>query len=299
MRLSTSTCIYDRVLWQQKVHFNAHETIERCVRTGYTILDMDYSIYSGEGLPFDRDDWQQWIADLNELSLRLGVQYPQAHAHFYNPIGLSPEQTAYNEEQVRRTIVASGMMQARNVVMHPLTVLDGTWYSHRKSLAQNREYFLRHGELARSLGLTIAIENMIENKTIRRYCSSTEELLELIDALNDPMFGICWDFGHANLSNVNQCEALKAIAPHLTALHVNDNRGEKDDHLAPYFGNMTTWESIMRTLGEINYRGDFTFEIHRFTNGLPEAMHDEAVRFTHTLGEYLLSLVPGTKLTAF
>jgi L-ribulose-5-phosphate 3-epimerase len=124
---------------------------------------------------------------------------------------------------------------------------------------------------------------------VRRYASSTEELLELLAVLNDPVFGICWDFGHANLAGIDQCGALRAIGKNLKALHVNDNKGEHDDHTAPYFGTIV-WEPIMKTLKEIGYEGEFTYEAHNFACVLPDGIHDPALRFTYELGMYLLSL---------
>lgn len=36
----------------------------------------------------------------------------------------------------------------------------------------------------------------------------------------------------------------------LKVLHINDNRGEWDDHIVPYFGTIE-WVPIMKTLEEI------------------------------------------------
>ena len=69
------------------------------------------------------------------------------------------------------------------------------------------------------------------------------------------------------------------IGKRLRALHINDNRGEKDDHLLPYLGYVE-WEPVLRALKEIGYAGDFTYEIHNFTSGFHPEMHHEAMEFS-------------------
>ncbi|MDX9934876.1 MAG: hypothetical protein RBS30_07740, partial [Sphaerochaetaceae bacterium] len=60
-------------------------------------------------------------------------------------------------------------------------------------------------------------------------------------------------------------------------------------HLAPYWGTIE-WEPIMAMLKTMGYRGDFTLEIHKFLNGLPDALHDRVASLTHDIATYLLSL---------
>lgn len=175
--------------------------------------------------------------------------------------------------------------------IHPGNVRDDVWYSYEKSLAANLKAYKKYAELAAKHNVGIALENLFEGKSGRRYVTSTDELLELYEMLNDPTrFGICWDTGHAHLSDINQSAALRKIGrKRLKALHIADNRGEWDDHIAPYAGTIE-WEPIMKTLKEIDYSGDFTFEIHNFTNGLPHGLHEQAIRFSHELGTFMLEL---------
>jgi L-ribulose-5-phosphate 3-epimerase len=289
MRLSTSTCINERVLWGKDIFYTCEQSIKACAKAGYRVLDMNFASYSRGSLPLTQPDWEDWIKAQKELSDLYGIEYSQAHAHFYEWENVFGGNEAWHEELIRRSIIGAGIMDAKWLVIHPVSFADETWYSHQKSLMQNVVVFQKYAELAAANNVKIAIENMIESKTARRYASSTEELLELLEVLHDPIFGICWDFGHAHISGINQCAALRAIGAHLKALHVADNRGEKDDHLAPYFGTIN-WEAIMKTLQEIGYKGDFTFEIHNFTNGLPDGLHEPALRFTYELGMYLLNL---------
>ncbi|NMB47055.1 MAG: sugar phosphate isomerase/epimerase [Firmicutes bacterium] len=289
MRLSTSTCIHEKILWGEEVYYTCEESITACVKAGYEILDMNFATYSRGSLPMTQPDWTDWVKRQKELADSHDVKFSQAHAHFYDWRRVPEGEKDWNEELITRSIIGAGLVGAQWLVIHPGSVDDGIWYSHRKSLRENIEAFQRYADLAAKHDVNIAIENMIESRESRSYASSTEELLELLDILDDPIFGICWDFGHAHIAGIDQCEALRAIGQHLKALHVADNRGEKDDHIAPYFGTIV-WEPILRTLKEIEYTGDFTYEIHNFTNGLPNGMHDQAIRFTYELGMFMLDL---------
>jgi len=124
--------------------------------------------------------------------------------------------------------------------------------------------------------------------TTNRYGTTPEELIELVDKLGNDKFGVCWDFGHANLSGMNQCASLEKLGSRLIALHVDDNRGFIDEHLVPYIG-FVQWEPIMHMLEKIHYKGDFTYEIHNFTSGLPDALQQAAIDFSFKVGMYLLS----------
>ena len=65
--------------------------------------------------------------------------------------------------------------------------------------------------------------------------------------------------------------------------------GVKYDHVLPFDG-YTDWNAFMKLLKEIKYGGDFTYEIHRYTSQLPDAMVPAALRYSVEMGNYLLSL---------
>ena len=57
-----------------------------------------------------------------------------------------------------------------------------------------------------------------------------------------------------------QDEALRMLGSHVKALHIQDNTGEKDSHLAPFLGTLNL-DSVMCGLKDIGYDGYFTFEV--------------------------------------
>jgi len=290
MRVSTSTCIHERALWSSELVYTCRDSIETCANAGYRVLDMNFASYSRGTLPMTQPNWEHWVNEIKEHAENLGVEWMQGHAHFYRWTKASPEEKVWHEELIRRSIIGAGILGVKWLVIHPGTVYDETWYSREKSLQANLEAYQRYAELASRYGVGIAIENMFEGQGYRRFGVSADDLLELYERLNDPKtFGICWDTGHAHIQKINQYQALRKIGRRLTALHIADNKGEKDDHVAPYFGTIE-WEPIMRALKEIEYQGDFTFEIHNFTAGLAPGLHEKVVRFSCELGEFMLTL---------
>ena len=54
-------------------------------------------------------------------------------------------------------------------------------------------------------------------------------------------------------------EQLAILGSHVKAIHVQDNLGDDDFHLAPFFGT-TNFDSVMKGLKDIDFKGYFTFE---------------------------------------
>lgn len=139
----------------------------------------------------------------------------------------------------------------------------------------------------------IAIENLWDFNIApkRRYTTTAEELVDLVDSLHKDFenVGICWDVEHADIMQQAQGPALRMIGSRLKATHISDNVGVKYDHVLPFDG-YTDWNAFMKLLKEIKYGGDFTYEIHRYTSQLPDAMVPAALRYSVEMGNYLLSL---------
>lgn len=291
MRVSTSTNQHYSFVGDQGKPHSAEESVRELAKAGFTVLDFNFDAFSVNKLWLNDPDWEDRVRRVKDYSDALGIEWSQSHAFFYGWDGDRCGSHERGRELIRRSIAGAGILGCRTITVHPFQVTDGIWYSHKLSLENNLAEMRRYGEWASAAGLKVAIENMIEyHDKPRRYCSSSEELIELIDALgDDSLYGATLDTGHANITGINQAEAIKALGKRLVALHVNDNRGLKDDHLAPFYGTID-WPSVMGALKAIDYRGDFTFEIHRHTDCLPAGLHENLFKFTHDLGEYLVGL---------
>lgn len=290
MRLSTSTNIMDRYGKIQN-SITLEECIKSCAKAGYKVLDINFCDMSNEGMPLTFDDWEEWVDSIGELAAELGIEFSQSHSAFYNVCDMSIEDRPWREELCRRAIIGSAKLGVKWVVFHAGTVYDNG-FSLEKSKQSNLEYFKPHLELAKKLGIGIAIENLYDDPrdNRRRYSGTVEELIDIVDSFNDSSVGICWDFGHGNLMGIDQNEALRKIGNRLVATHVADNSGEKDDHVAPFYGEID-WVPLIKTLKEIDYKYDFTYEIHNFTGRIPIELRKTVLKHSVEIGEYLLSFV--------
>lgn len=292
IRVSTSTNICNHVLWTQE-RYSSEEAVREIAKAGFGAIDMDFAFWGLSKDPMAEDDWKEWAERQKALADEVGLPITQGHAHFYGSEHcelLSSEEHELRAKAIMRDIEAAGICKVDWLVMHPESYCDDVYYSRKLSMEKNMEMFRRYGELAAKHGVGIAIENMFIRK-MPCFAATSEDLVELVDRLgDDKLFGICWDTGHGHLNQVDQAAAVRQMGKRLKALHVNDNRGQWDDHILPFHGKME-WKPFMKALGEVGYEGDFTYEIHNFSKGFDEGLHQEAMRFARVVGEYMLTMM--------
>lgn len=86
--------------------------------------------------------------------------------------------------------------------------------------------------------------------------ATTEALVGLVlDELDAPHVGLCFDFGHAHLGG-DVVDALEVASGLVMSTHVHDNRGRVDDHLWPFEGTID-WGAALMTLQKLGYEGPF------------------------------------------
>ena len=122
--------------------------------------------------------------------------------------------------------------------------------------------------------MTVAIEN-IGNYDDPYFLWNGADLREMVDRLNHPLIGACWDIGHANHFYQKDCEqytSIVALGEKLVAIHAHDNCGyiadpyrhsRMDLHSLPYFSAAASvnWDAVLQGLADIGYRGTFNFEV--------------------------------------
>lgn len=70
-------------------------------------------------------------------------------------------------------------------------------------------------------------------------------ILQVAEAVSHPMFGLCLDAAHAHcFSPVPVLEWAKMLGPHIRHVHVHDNMGDRDSHLAVGDGNLP-WDALL------------------------------------------------------
>lgn len=291
MRLSVTSSIMSARPGGVKYTFS--EAIEALSEAGYKYVDASLWEQSGHGMPLEKDDYREWCIAEREHALSCGIGFCQTHGQTLS--GMSWDDLGYPERDYvfkmnYRCIEATALLGAKWMVMHPYNLPHAPIYDRNKLKAACIEYLSPYIEYAKKHGVGIAVENMVDFRGIRRrYCGGDIfELCELVDTINDPDVGICFDTGHANEGGADPAAAVELIGKRLVATHINDNHKKEDEHILPYFGDIK-WDEFMKALKNINYTGDFSFECG--SKKLPDFMRPAWLKYTFELGTNMIASV--------
>jgi sugar phosphate isomerase/epimerase len=135
------------------------------------------------------------------------------------------------------------------VVVHPPNAREES-DTLDSGLSRSLRVFEQVQPLCEELGVVLAIENCFpSDETILNYYFETYPV---------EFIGFCFDSGHAHVHN--NFENLVKYADRLKVLHLNDNKGETDDHQPPFWGSIN-WGNVIRWIRESPYTKPITFEI--------------------------------------
>jgi sugar phosphate isomerase/epimerase len=289
MKISTSL----NVLYKENAPVD--DAIIRCRRAGFEALDFNYWDFQKYVLGLSWKEEEAWAQHAREVADREGAKFTQAHGPVH---GQSYANMVFglNEDSFLELAIRS--MRTAAILGLPWVVFHATKVSPeletvKVRLAHNTQFYRKLFPVMEETGVGIALENLVDKEQTnagvprRNYCSEPEELLELIDTLNHPLVGACWDTGHANRQGLDQ-NVIRQFGKKLKSLHINDNNGFQDQHLLPYQGTVN-WKAVMDSLAAIGYEGDFTYEAHRSIRMLPDGMKDAGLKFSAELATYLVN----------
>lgn len=290
MKLSiTSNAVYG-VRTGDKVQFLPELGIEQCAEAGFQY--MEYNLMNGPANDkiLAADNWRDRVAKLRETLDAHQIAVPYTHDYWYIlSAATGPEDIRHKDEMVRRSVEASHMLGSRMMVMHTQSVYDAQGYNAQKTWEYNMAFFSEMGTLAAAYGMELAVENLFPIAGAIDFSSYAEELSALMQRLNDPMFGICWDFGHANMANVDHEQALQTVTPWLRLIHVADNNTKSDSHTIPGYGTVP-WDKIMPKLKQIGYQGDLNLSVRTFAQTTLPDQWVAALQYLHGVGTELIRM---------
>jgi sugar phosphate isomerase/epimerase len=148
------------------------------------------------------------------------------HAPFLdlNPGALEPYVFEATAIRYRQTLAAADRLGAKLIVFHP--GYEYWKYGGRSELwlEASIEFWPPIVDLAEEFGISLAIENIYETEP--------NTLVQLLDHVDSPLFGHCFDVGHWRLfSDQTLDDWFKALSKRMIHLHLHDNTGTGDDHL--------------------------------------------------------------------
>jgi len=175
------------------------------------------------------------------------------------------------DEEVRESAVARLGKSIRDVgqflsdvvvVVHPENAKPDRQPGDDDARKENcRKSLEKLANLAVEHNVRIAIENMrwrADNPN--RTGMYTDQLMEIIHGM-DPVVGICFDVGHANVSEGKDLNgAFSRNAHKIIHIHLDDNLGIEDDHFQPGEGNID-FRSFFSVVKESGYDGMVQLEV--------------------------------------
>lgn len=219
---------------------------------------------------FSDDKYRGFLTDIGESANKHGVEITQLHGLW----ATDDKTRAQREESIGyfiKEIEGAHYLGCKNIVIHPFLPYGwGAEVDKDKIWDVNIDLFSRLLPHAEKYGVTICAENQPFTAIAM---STVKEVKKLIREFNHPNFKACLDTGHANVFHDDIAEDVRLLGDDLATLHVHDNKGNWDQHLIPYMGNIK-WEEFLAALKEIGYKGAFTLETMVSTS-MPEPIKEE------------------------
>ena len=252
-------------------------------RMGFEAVD-----FGTEALDLSADGWQSRAEAALEAAKEADIRLAVCHLPFIGGGGAKDE--AYMQrfnERMHNAIDAAVILGVDHAVMHPnMPTVPMKSFDRAEQYDKVMTHLAPFADHAAKVGLSLALENMRVHPSAvltHRFCQTPDELCDVADALG---VGVCWDFGHANISGVRQSEGLRYVGKRLKVIHINDNGGMDDQHLAPFMGSVD-WTDAMKGLSEIGYEGVFNFELS--TGKLPPSTREAFAKYVVSVANELRS----------
>ena len=245
-------------------HIGEEKAVELVAKSGFdawdfSMFDMckkENGILVPTSHPTAQSGYLTFARKLKQIGLDNGIICNQGHA----PFPSSPKSKDWLKRAIECVAEAGGDV----CIIHPMN--DGT-------PQENAEMYFELLPFAKEHGVKIATENMWnwnneKQEAAPAACSDPESFLAHLEAVNDSYFVACLDIGHAEMRGLHTSapEMIRALGPHLQALHIHDNDCHYDSHRLPFTMNID-FEAVVEVLKEIGYAGYLTLEADRHCEG--------------------------------
>lgn len=276
------------------------EAILHIKKAGFKYIDYSFGKDFRNNMGIAGSNPKEYLEKIKSFAEENGVKFVQSHAPMGKPLVKDENYDSFIEAN-KKCIEACGVLGIENLVVH--SGYD-TGLTKEETFLQNKDFYYKLLPVAEKYGVNILTENfnkMWDPNTF--WIDNATDMRALIDLVDHPLFHCCWDTGHANLQEMSQYDELKIIGNDVYALHIQDNFGNDDHHIMPYFGSMNL-DSVMHGLKDIGYNGYFTFEADAKLHPLyrrksfqkdtrlfkpPVEILDKAESLLYDIGKYILT----------
>jgi len=301
MKISTQTGGIEEFIGQEKC-------MEMLAQAGFDAVDfnIDHMLSYGaitrcehsEIIDLPDDQILEYWRPSKETAEKYGITFGQAHAPFPS-CSKNPEYQEYLLEVMRKCLLICEYVNCPYLVIHP------NFYGYDERLTRQEEwdanirFYSALIPWIRKYGVKVCLENMFygyQGKLYTAICGRMQEAIAYIDALNDiageKLFGFCYDSGHALIAGNDPCDDLVALGDRVWTLHLHDNNGSNDQHVAPYWG-VLDWDGLCRGLREIGYKGTINFETFHSVVAVDPAMVPVTLQYIAQAGRVFAAKIEG------
>lgn len=271
------------------------KAIEILAGVGFDAIDYTFTPHMEVGdMPWTGDGYKEYAKEVKKIADDNGVVFNQAHSPFIFNFDYLPDFNRGIMPLQIRCMESCALLGIPRMAVHPL--YDRPYrHENRKLLWDlNVEYFNLLKPYAKQYGVKMSLENLFDIDPVRNYYVETMfsdpyELAKFYDELNDrENFDVLVDTGHCGITGTGCGDFLRIMKDRVKALHVHDNSNRGDDHLMPYDGDLD-WDDIMKSLAEIGYDGDLTFEALYPYDKIDISLCTAKAKYLHDVGRCLIA----------
>ncbi len=188
------------------------------------------------------------IVRLRDLASTQNLKYA-VHAPFssINLAEANPTLRGRFVEFMKESLEKTYKLEASIWVVHPGRLTPFTLFFPEEAWKAQIDALKSLVKEANKVGVKVVVENMIGVYSVFK---TVEDGIKILENVED--IGICLDVGHANVTGVLE-EFIKKV-PAVQHIHVHDNHGVEDEHLAAGDGTID-WDWFVEQLKKIKYRG--------------------------------------------
>ncbi|AWB43054.1 sugar phosphate isomerase [Paenibacillus sp. CAA11] len=260
------------------------EAIDRLIQEGWRSIEIMAEGPHGELLGWTKEK----VDDLRRMGKQHGISF-SIHAPIKdcNPAAARPDVIRAAAETVLHTLHLAEELGCIYIVLHPGELAGGSSAQPGRSLEDETlervitflQVILQASEDSKVI---IALENVPPYPGLL----GTEPgfLERIVQRLASPRIRLIYDCGHAHLHGDGAClSMLRAMLPYLVGLHLSDNLGLQDDHLALGTGTVPV-EAVLALLQDSGFTGSSVLEVRDYAAveaSLPLLLHPFANRVAY------------------
>lgn len=236
------------------IHHPLKSAIDHLIHQGWRQIEI--MCEDGHRALLEWSDGQ--LAELKELGVRHGVTWT-LHAPIYsvNPVAADSGKRLSSKDVLHRAMDIAEYLNCKYVVLHAGMEVGPTDGDGALSRCAS---FLTDvlSERERSSSLVLALENVPPKDKLHGV--SVTFVRTVVERVGDPRMRILFDAGHAHVLGPDAClKGLQQCLPYLVSMHLNDNRGDYDSHLAIGMGTIP-YPRLIQMVHSYGYQGSWVLE---------------------------------------